>query len=148
MNAESARVATPRAPELAPDPVAHLAPPLEPEEDDVAGDVAIELDRPDDDARVAQDRTPVRHECVALPRREGGHPVGHGVPLVLEEDRKVVLGHAAQPHLAGEQTWRPITRDLARSYVRPTLPSRTVQRRTTRGGSSRSAAIGTPSILR
>src|SRR6185436_2957456 len=97
---EGARGEAP-APELAPDPVAHLAPPLEPEEDDIAGDVAVELDRPDDDARVAQDGTPVRHERVALPRRECGHPVRDGVPLVLEEDRKVLLGHAAEPHLAG-----------------------------------------------
>jgi hypothetical protein len=88
------------APELAPDPVAHFAPPLEPEEDDVAGNVAIELDRPDDTARVAQDRTAVRHERVALTRRERGHPVRDGVPLVLEGDRKVVLGHGAEPHLA------------------------------------------------
>ena len=42
----------------------------------------------------------MRHEGIALPRREGGHPVRRGVPLVLEEDRKVVLGDAAEPHLA------------------------------------------------
>ena len=44
------------------------------------------------------------HERVAIPRRERRHPVRLRVLLVVEEDREVVLGHAAEPHLAGRQT--------------------------------------------
>src|SRR4029450_13775069 len=88
------------APELAPHPVADLAPALDPEQYDVARHGTVELDRAVDAARIPQDRTPMRHERVALPRREHGHAVGGRVSLVLVEDREVVHGDGAEPYLA------------------------------------------------
>jgi hypothetical protein len=81
-------------PVLAPDPVTHervsgLLPAQH-----VPHDLAVQQDRPFPPGVVAQDvRRPVLHERFSVPRRERRHLVRDWIPLELEEDREVSLGH-------------------------------------------------------
>ena len=99
IKAARAAVATPRAPEFAPDPVGDQPPVVGDPASDVPSYLPVADDRADDVRGLATDLGPMCHEGVMIPRGKRCHPHAFRVALMLEEDRKVGVDDLAQNHL-------------------------------------------------
>lgn len=81
------------SPELLPDPVAHLAPTVSHETDDVTGNAAVEHDRLLRHLAARSHLAPAGRKGLCFAGREERHPVCLRLPLVLEEHRNVAVDH-------------------------------------------------------